>query len=133
VKNHLTFSGGANPAARLMLTMLGAFAEFERELMPERQREGIAIAKAKGVYRGRRKRWDPKEQTSWSRKLTQTFPRRTVRERTVSVGRRCTNTCGNPNQVRHLHRLPAREHALAGLASVSDRPFSVTRPTRPIV
>ena len=55
VKNRLTFAGGADPTAQLMLTMLGAFAEFERELIRERQREGIAIAKAKGVYRGRKR------------------------------------------------------------------------------
>lgn len=36
-----------------MLTMLGAVAEFERTLMLERQREGIAKAKAKGKYQGR--------------------------------------------------------------------------------
>ena len=61
VKNHLTFSGGADPTVRLMLTMLGAFAEFERELIRERQREGIAIAKAKGVYKGRKKALGPEE------------------------------------------------------------------------
>jgi DNA invertase Pin-like site-specific DNA recombinase len=61
VKNHLTFSAGADPTARLMLTMLGAFAEFERELIRERQREGIAIAKAKGVYKGRKKALAPQE------------------------------------------------------------------------
>jgi len=55
VKNHLTFSGKAEPMAKLMLTMLAAIAEFERDLLRERQREGIAIAKAKGVYKGRRK------------------------------------------------------------------------------
>ena len=55
IKNRLTFSGGADPTARLMLTMLGAFAEFERELIRERQREGIAIAKAKGKYKGRKR------------------------------------------------------------------------------
>jgi len=55
VKNRLTFSGGADPTARLMLTMLGAVAEFERELLRERQREGIAIAKAKGKYKGRKR------------------------------------------------------------------------------
>ena len=38
---------------RLMLTMLGAVAEFERSLMLERQREGIAAAKASGKYKGR--------------------------------------------------------------------------------
>jgi len=55
VKNHLTFSGKADPMAKLMMTMLAAFGEFERDLIRERQREGIAIAKAKGVYKGRRK------------------------------------------------------------------------------
>jgi DNA invertase Pin-like site-specific DNA recombinase len=61
VKNRLTFSGGADPTSRLMLTMLGAFAEFERELIRERQREGIAIAKAKGVYKGRKKALGPED------------------------------------------------------------------------
>ena len=37
-----------------MFNMLGAFAEFERSLIRERQREGIALAKKKGVYRGRK-------------------------------------------------------------------------------
>lgn len=41
------------PTGRLLLTMLGAIAEFERSLMLERQREGIAKAKAEGRYRGR--------------------------------------------------------------------------------
>lgn len=41
------------PTGRLMLTMLGAVAEFERALMLERQREGIAKAKADGKYKGR--------------------------------------------------------------------------------
>ena len=55
VKNHLTFSSRADPMAKLMMTMLAAFGEFERDLLRERQREGIAIAKAKGVYKGRRR------------------------------------------------------------------------------
>lgn len=54
-KNHLTFSGKADPIAKLMMTMLAAFREFERDLIRERQREGIAIAKAKGIYKGRKK------------------------------------------------------------------------------
>jgi DNA invertase Pin-like site-specific DNA recombinase len=45
---------GANPMANLMLSMLGAFAEFERALIRERQREGIAVAKGDpSRYRGR--------------------------------------------------------------------------------
>ncbi len=37
-----------------MLTMIGAIATFEREMMLERQAEGIALAKLKGKYRGRK-------------------------------------------------------------------------------
>jgi DNA invertase Pin-like site-specific DNA recombinase len=53
VKNRLTFSGDSDPTSKLMLTLLAAFAEFERNLIRERQREGIAIAKRAGKYRGR--------------------------------------------------------------------------------
>ena len=54
VKEAMTFSGDDAPMAKLMLTMLAGFAEFERSLIRERQREGIAIAKTKGVYKGRK-------------------------------------------------------------------------------
>lgn len=53
VKESLSFSGEASPMAQLLLNVMGSFAEFERSLIRERQREGIAIAKAKGIYRGR--------------------------------------------------------------------------------
>lgn len=54
VKNpELTFAPDRqNPMQSLMLTMLGAFAQFERDLIRERHAEGIAIAKTKGVYKG---------------------------------------------------------------------------------
>ncbi len=42
------------PTGKLMLTMIGAIATFEREMMLERQAEGIAQAKARGVYKGRK-------------------------------------------------------------------------------
>ncbi|MBR4588390.1 MAG: recombinase family protein [Lachnospiraceae bacterium] len=45
----------STPAGKLQLTMLVAVAEFERDIIRERQAEGIAIAKAKGVYKGRKK------------------------------------------------------------------------------
>ena len=44
----------ASPMTNFIFSMFGAVAEFERELIKERQREGIALAKAKGVYRGRK-------------------------------------------------------------------------------
>ncbi len=43
------------PQGKLQLTMLGAIYEFERAMIRERQAEGIAIAKAKGKYKGRKK------------------------------------------------------------------------------
>ena len=45
----------STPTGKFMLTTIGAIAEFERSLILERQREGIAIAKRKGVYKGRKK------------------------------------------------------------------------------
>ena len=44
----------STPTGKLMLTVMGGVAEFERAMMLERQREGIAKAKAEGVYRGRK-------------------------------------------------------------------------------
>jgi DNA invertase Pin-like site-specific DNA recombinase len=55
IKESLTFTGEDSAMSNLLLSMLGAVAEFERALIKERQREGIAIAKAKGnVYKGRK-------------------------------------------------------------------------------
>jgi len=51
----LEFTGEDNPTQHLMLSMMGAVAQFERAMIKERQREGIAKAKAKGVYKGRAK------------------------------------------------------------------------------
>lgn len=56
VKENLTFdpSGKENSVGQLMLTILGGVAQFERALILERQREGIAQAKARGAYKGRK-------------------------------------------------------------------------------
>jgi len=55
VKEQFTFTGEDTAMATLLLSVMGAFAEFERALIRERQREGIALAKQRGAYRGRRK------------------------------------------------------------------------------
>ena len=55
IKEHLIFTGEDSPMANLMLSVMGAFAEFERALLRERQREGIILAKQRGAYRGRKK------------------------------------------------------------------------------
>jgi DNA invertase Pin-like site-specific DNA recombinase len=59
VKEQLTFTGDDTAMATLLLSVMGAFAEFERSLIRERQREGIALAKQRGAYRGRRKALTP--------------------------------------------------------------------------
>jgi DNA invertase Pin-like site-specific DNA recombinase len=54
IKEALTFTSEDNAMSNLLLSVMGAFAEFERSLIKERQREGIAIAKAKGnIFKGR--------------------------------------------------------------------------------
>jgi DNA invertase Pin-like site-specific DNA recombinase len=59
VKEQLVFTGEDSPMANLMLSVMGAFAEFERSLIRERQREGIALAQQRGVYKGRKKTLTP--------------------------------------------------------------------------
>lgn len=55
VKESLSFTGDDDPVARLMLSIMGGVAEFERSMIRSRQAEGIALAKAKGnVYTGRK-------------------------------------------------------------------------------
>ncbi len=61
VKEGLSFSGDDSPMATLLLSVMGAFAEFERALLKERQREGIALAKKRGVYRGRKRALDQEQ------------------------------------------------------------------------
>lgn len=55
IKENLVFTGDDSPLSHLMLSIMGAFAEFERSLIRERQREGIALAKERGAYKGRKK------------------------------------------------------------------------------
>lgn len=52
VKENLVFNGLDNAMSTLMLSLMGAFAEFEYDFIRERQREGIEIAKRMGIYKG---------------------------------------------------------------------------------
>lgn len=60
-KEGLTFKGDEDPMQKLMFQMMGAFAEFERALIRERQREGIAAAKAAGKHLGRKPTLTPEQ------------------------------------------------------------------------
>jgi DNA invertase Pin-like site-specific DNA recombinase len=61
LKENLTFTGEDSPMANLLLSVMGAFTEFERALIRERQIEGIALAKQRGAYRGRKKALAPEQ------------------------------------------------------------------------
>lgn len=60
----------STPTGRLQLTMMAAIAEFEREMILERQREGIAIAKKEGRYKGRNKIVVPGIEEYYNRYMT---------------------------------------------------------------
>ena len=58
-KESLTFTGEDSPVATLMLSIIGAVAAFERAMIRDRQMEGIAIAKNKGIYKGGKPKLTP--------------------------------------------------------------------------
>jgi DNA invertase Pin-like site-specific DNA recombinase len=75
VKESLAFTGEDSPMANLMLSVMGAFAEFERELIRERQLEGIALAKQRGAYQGRKKALSPKQAATLLQKVSEGHPK----------------------------------------------------------
>ena len=78
----MTFTGDLNPMNTLMLQLLGAVGQFERSLIRERQREGIAIAKAKGtVYKGRKPSLDAAGVAQARALVAQGLPKAQVAER----------------------------------------------------
>lgn len=68
VKEKMTFTGEDSAMSKLLLSVMGAFAEFERSLIRERQREGITLAKHNGVYKGRKPSLTPKNVTELRRR-----------------------------------------------------------------
>ena len=84
VKEHLTFTGEDSPMAKLMLSVMGAFAEFERSLTRERQREGIALAKQRGAYRGRKKALSPERAAELRRRASSEGKAQLAREFGIS-------------------------------------------------
>ena len=68
-KEGLLFRGDDSPMSQLLLSVMGAFAKFERSLIKERQMEGIAIAKTKGIYKGRKPSLTPERVAELKRKV----------------------------------------------------------------
>lgn len=79
MKENLVFeAGGNNPLQTLMFQMLGAFAQFERALIRERQREGIALAKKEGRRLGRAKALSPEQEKELKAKAAQGANKQTL-------------------------------------------------------
>lgn len=78
VKEQLAFTGEDTAMATLLLSVMGAFAEFERSLIRERQREGIALAKKRGAYRGRTPSLDAKTAADLREKAAAGVPKATL-------------------------------------------------------
>lgn len=78
MKENLTFTGEDTPMSNLLLSMLGAVAEFERALIGERQREGIALAKIAGKYRGRKPSLTPSQADELRQRVAAGVPKSTV-------------------------------------------------------
>ena len=104
VKEQLTFTAEDAPMATLLLSVLGAFAEFERALIRERQLEGIALAKARGAYTGRKPSLTPGQAEALRARAAAGSPRRAWRGSSASAARPSTPTC--PRRCRRHRRPP---------------------------
>lgn len=97
-KEGLAFAGDDSPMNTLLLSMLGAVAEFERSLILERQREGIAIAKAEGKYKGRKSKLS-EEQANQLRQRAASGEKKAVLAREYGISRETLYTYLNPKGV----------------------------------
>lgn len=86
LKENLTFIGEDSPMSHLLLSVMGAFAEFERALIKERQLEGISLAKQRGVYKGRKKVLNP-EQLEILKERVGSGEKKTVIARDLGISR----------------------------------------------
>jgi DNA invertase Pin-like site-specific DNA recombinase len=102
VKENLTFTGEESPMATLLLSVMGAFAEFERALILERQREGIAAAKQRGAYTGRKPALTA-EQAHRLRERAAAGERKSVLAKEFRISRETVYS--------YLRAVPARSHA----------------------
>jgi DNA invertase Pin-like site-specific DNA recombinase len=75
VHENLLFTGEDNAMATLLLNVMGAFAEFERSLIRERQREGIVLAKLRNAYKGRSPSLSPDQAAELVRKADAGVPK----------------------------------------------------------
>ena len=86
LKEGQVYSQDSTPVAKLMLGLLGSVAEFERSIIRERQAEGIAKAKARGVYKGRAKVLNEEQIMQARERVREGIPKAEVARR-LGIGR----------------------------------------------
>ena len=106
VKERLSFSGEVAPMSKLLLGILGSIAEFERALIKERQKEGIAAAKSRGVYKGRKKVMSA-EQVAELRKRIAAGESKSELARVFGVSRQTIYMASEPNYLNAEGNPPA--------------------------
>lgn len=112
----LTFSAEESPMATLLLSVLGAFAEFERALIRERQAEGIALAKARGVYQGRKRSLTSAQVEDLRGRVAAGEPKASLARSSASAARRSTSTYAGQNRHRR-----GQDEAMANEAHLATR------------
>ena len=95
----------STPAGELAMTLFAAIATFERKIMLERQKEGIAVARANGVYRGRQKKKKP---DNWD-ELVEMYQKREIRS-IRQLMEKCQ--CSRPTIYKWLKESGMEIHAL---------------------
>ncbi|GCD50927.1 transposase [Acetobacter pasteurianus] len=75
IKEALTFEGNASPMQTMILQVMGSFAQFERSLIKERQREGQQAARARGKLPGRKKSLSPDQITALKARVSAHEPK----------------------------------------------------------
>ena len=98
LKENLEFTGEDSPISNLLLSVMGAFAEFERSLIKERQMEGIQLAKKKGVYKGRSPALSHEQITEIQNMIALSIPK-TIIARKYGVSRATVYNVINTNLV----------------------------------
>lgn len=93
-----------NPAFKLITTVMGQIGEMERETMLERQKEGIAIAKAKGVYKGR-SRGSKEDKKEFLRKYPQVVKELNAGLSLRKIAKLCDVSLGTVQKVKQLSTL----------------------------
>lgn len=88
IKENLEFNGSETALANLLLNVMGSFAEFERSLIKERQAEGIALAKKRGAFKGRKPILNS-EQIDWIIKQTEIGTHKSKIAKHLNISRGC--------------------------------------------